>query len=63
MNIEYVLDFDRTDGKVDQAMIEKCMADYAKMDITLNPYVEGNKTFGNYYLFLMDFLTYGEISN
>lgn len=50
-----------TDGKVDQAALEACMSDYAGMPITLNPYVESGVTYGNYYLFLMDFLTYGEI--
>jgi len=52
-----------TNGKVDQAVLEECMSDYAGMDITLNPYKEGGSTFSNYYLFLMDFLTYGELPN
>ncbi len=50
-----------TSGKVDQKALEQCMADYAKMPIKLNPYVEGETTYGNYYMFLMDFLTYGKI--
>jgi len=50
-----------TNGKVDQAVLEKCMADYAQIDISLSPYVEGGTSYDNYYLFLMDFLTYGDL--
>lgn len=50
-----------TNGKVDQAVLEECMAGYAKMDISLSPYVEGDTTYDNYFLFLMDFLTYGDL--
>lgn len=52
-----------TKGKVDKEVLEKCMADYAGMSITLSPYTEGGQTFNNYNLFLMDFLTYGKKSN
>jgi len=48
-----------TEGKVDQKVLEQCMADYAGMSIALEPYTEGATTYDNYYLFLMDFLTYG----
>ncbi|OQB24422.1 MAG: hypothetical protein BWY11_01042 [Firmicutes bacterium ADurb.Bin182] len=48
-----------TEGKVDQEVLEQCMADYAGMSIALEPYTEGATTYDNYYLFLMDFLTYG----
>jgi hypothetical protein len=48
-----------TDGKVDQKVLEQCMSDYAGMPIKLNPYTEGSTTYDHYYMFLMDFLTYG----
>ncbi len=48
-----------TNGKVDQKAIEACMSEYAGLPITLNPYIESGVTYDNYYLFLMDFLTYG----
>jgi hypothetical protein len=48
-----------TNGKVDQKVLEQCMSDYAGMPITLTPYVEGSTKYDHYYLFLMDFLTYG----
>ena len=35
------------------------MSEYAGLPITLNPYIESGVTYDNYYLFLMDFLTYG----
>lgn len=50
-----------TSEKVDQGILEQCMSDYAKMPITLNPYVESGTTYDHYYLFLMDFLTYGDL--
>lgn len=50
-----------TSGKVDLKVLEKCMADYAGIKITLNPYVENNVSYNNYLLFLMDFLTYGDL--
>lgn len=49
----------QTSGKVDQKVLEQCMSDYAGMPITLTPYVEGPTKYDHYYLFLMDFLTYG----
>lgn len=52
-----------TNAKVDQAVLEQCMSDYAGLPITLNPYVEGGTTYSHYYMFLMDFLTYGELPN
>lgn len=48
-----------TDGKVDQKVLEECMSEYAGLPIVLNPYTENGETFDNYYMFLMDFLTYG----
>ena len=50
-----------TNGKVDLKVLEQCMADYAGMEITLNPYVESGVTYNNYLFFLMDFLTYGDL--
>jgi hypothetical protein len=52
-----------TEGKVDLKVLEQCMADYAGMDISLEPYVESGVTYNNYLFFLMDFLTYGELPN
>jgi len=52
-----------TDGKLDKEVLEQCMSDYAEMEITLNNYVENNESYDNYFLFLMDFLTYGDIQD
>ncbi|MCK9217390.1 MAG: DUF3798 domain-containing protein [Firmicutes bacterium] len=52
-----------TDGKVDLEVLAECMSDYAKLDISLNPYVEDGVPYENYLLFLMDFLTYGDLPN
>ena len=50
-----------TNGKVDLEVLQQCMADYAGMSIELNPYVENEVTYDNYLLFLVDFLTYGDL--
>lgn len=50
-----------TDGKVDLKVLKQCMADYAGMPIDLTPYVENQETYDNYLLFLVDFLTYGDL--
>lgn len=52
-----------TNGKVDEKVLAECMSDYAGLDITLNPYVEEGVSYDNYLLFLMDFLTYGDLPN
>ncbi len=52
-----------TDGKVDEKVLAECMSDYAGLDISLNPYVEDGVSYDNYLLFLMDFLTYGDLPN
>jgi len=52
-----------TNGKVDQKVLEQCMSDYAQMPISLSPYTEGDVTYENYYMYLMDFLTYGDLSD
>ncbi len=52
-----------TDGKVDLKVLADCMGDYAGLEITLNPYVEDGVSYDNYLLFLMDFLTYGDLPN
>ena len=47
--------FDKLDIKV----LEQCMADYAKVAVKTNPYVdEAGKSYENYLFVLMDFLTY-----
>ncbi|NLN48373.1 MAG: DUF3798 domain-containing protein [Clostridiales bacterium] len=53
----------RTNGKVDEKVLADCMADYAGLEISLNPYVEDGVSYDNYLLFLMDFLTYGDLPN
>ncbi len=50
-----------TNGKVDQKVLEQCMADYAGMQVSLTPYSECDKVFDHNYLYLIDFLTYGEL--
>ncbi len=52
-----------TSGKFDKKVLAECMSDYAGLDITLNPYVEKGVSYDNYLLFLMDFLTYGDLPN
>ncbi|HOE56578.1 MAG TPA: DUF3798 domain-containing protein [Bacillota bacterium] len=52
-----------TNGKLDKKVLAECMSDYAGLDITLNPYVEEGVSYDNYLLFLMDFLTYGDLPN
>jgi hypothetical protein len=52
-----------TNGKVDYEILADCMGDYAGLDITLNSYVEDGVSYDNYKLFLMDFLTYGDLPN
>ncbi len=52
-----------TNGKVDEKVLTACMSDYAGLDISLNPYVEDGVSYDNYLLFLMDFLTYGDLPN
>ena len=54
---------DETDGKVDLDVLMACMSDYAGLEISLNPYVEDGVSYDNYLLFLMDFLTYGDLPN
>jgi len=47
--------FDKLDVKV----LEQCMADYAKVAVKTNPYVdEAGKKYDNFLFVLMDFLTY-----
>jgi len=47
--------FDKLDVKV----LEQCMADYAKVEVKTNPYVdEAGKSYDNYLFVLMGFLTY-----
>lgn len=47
--------------KLDIEALEKCMADYAGVSVATSPYAEeGGKTYDNYRLIIMDFLTYGE---
>lgn len=49
-------------SKIDFAVLEQCMADYAGVAVKTNPYAEtanGNTvTYDNYRLIIMDFLTY-----
>ncbi|MEG0018949.1 MAG: DUF3798 domain-containing protein [Oscillospiraceae bacterium] len=45
---------------LDMAALEKCMADYAGVSVKTSAYEENGKTFDNYRLISMDFLTYGE---
>ncbi|HEY8500467.1 MAG TPA: DUF3798 domain-containing protein [Clostridia bacterium] len=52
-----------TNGKVDQKVLEQCMSDYAQLPISLSTYTEGGVTYDNYYMYLMDFLTYGDLSD
>ena len=45
--------------KLNVPVLEKCMADYAKVKVTTNPYVdEAGKKYPTYLFVLMDFLTY-----
>ena len=47
--------FDKLDVKV----LEQCMADYAKVEVKTNPYVdEAGKSYDNYLFVLLGFLTY-----
>ena len=50
-----------TDGKLDLDVLNQCMYDYAGMNIDLQPYTENGVTYDNYLLFLMDYLTYGDL--
>lgn len=46
---------------LDIKALEQCMADYAGVAVSTSPYAEdGGKTYDNYRLIIMDFLTYGE---
>ena len=45
--------------KLNVPVLEKCMADYAKVKVTTNPYIdEAGKKYPTYLFVLMDFLTY-----
>ena len=50
-----------TDGTLDLDVLNQCMYDYAGMNIDLQPYTENGVTYDNYLLFLMDYLTYGDL--
>lgn len=50
-----------TDGKLDLDVLTQCMYDYSQMNIELKPYSEDGTTYDNYLLFLMDYLTYGDL--
>lgn len=45
---------------LDMAALEKCMSDYAKVSVETSAYEEAGKTYDNYRLVAMDFLTYGK---
>lgn len=47
-----------TNGKCDTVVLNKCMSDYAGVNINYTNYEENGKSFDNYFLVLMDFLTY-----
>ena len=53
----------QTEGKLDMDVLNQCMLDYAGLEIDLHPYEEAGTTYDNYLLFLMDYLTYGELPN
>lgn len=52
-----------TNGKLDVDVLNQCMEDYAGMAIELTNYEENGAVFDNYFLYLMDYLTYGELPN
>ncbi len=45
---------------LDVAVLEQCMADYAGLPVATDPLVEGENTYDNFRMLIMDFLTYGE---
>lgn len=50
-----------TNGKLDVEVLNQCMNDYAGMTIDLTNYEENGKVYDNYFFYLMDYLTYGEL--
>ncbi len=45
---------------LDLKVLEQCMADYAGVSVSTSPLEDSGKTYDNYRLIMMDFLTYGE---
>lgn len=60
---EYAIQWIKGDvakADLDIAALEKCMSDYAKVNVSTSPYVEDGTTYNDYRLVIMDFLTYGK---
>ncbi len=45
---------------IDMEILEQCMADYANLPVSTTPLVEGETTYDNFRMIMMDFLVYGE---
>ena len=44
--------------KLDKALLDKCLSEYAKVGVETTPYVEGGKEYSNFLFALMGFLSY-----
>ncbi|MCL2683648.1 MAG: DUF3798 domain-containing protein [Synergistaceae bacterium] len=53
-----ILDGEVSLDNLDKELLDKCLSNYAKVDVVTAPYVEDGKEYSNYLFALMGFLTY-----